>query len=238
MANHGVISRLREAGFAVKTHEEWGSLQRSVYAARLRDKPVNIPVRYGFLHITVTNVHGDEGARLVEAIGMERFGSGVSYNWLVDHTDHTTYQGQFLEAKGTHTINDKNVPGFPYNLNYEGHAVAIMGDVKDPVCDRCVEVIAAIFAAEQLQNCMQRGAHVYPHRTFAAKSCPGDNAVAQLDTINKRTVKMVEAQTLRIPTLVEEANALLEKAERRAKKSGNAARADKIKAKIEEGPKR
>lgn len=238
MANHGVISRLREAGFKVKTHEQWGSKQRDVYAWRLRNKPVDVPVRYGFLHITVTNKHGDEGARLVEEIGMERFGTGCSYNWMVDHVTHTIYQGQFLEAKGAHTLNEKGVQGFPYNLNYWGHAVAIMGDVEDPVCDKCVELIAAIFAAEQLQNVMVKGAHIYPHRTFAAKSCPGDKAVARLTDIHDRVTLMVKEQALRPPTLVEKANDLLEKAQKRAKKAGNEKRVERLEKKIEEGPKR
>jgi len=238
--SHGVIGRLEAAGFKVKTHEEWGSKQRAVYAARLRDKPIDIPVPYGFLHITVTE--SDEPGVFemqdVEAIGMSRFGSGVSYNWVLDHRDHTIYQGQFLEAKGTHTVNEKNVEGFPFNLNYFGHAVAILGNVDTPVCNKCVECIAAIFAAEQLQNVMQVGAPILPHRKFANKACPGDIAMEHLDDIQRRTDRLVKAQALNPPTLVDKANELLEQAKKKAEAKGFEKRAERLQEKIDAGPDR
>lgn len=187
-----VIVRLRAAGFKVKTRRQWGSKQASVYAERLRSKPVDFPVDHMFAHITVTSKRGDEGARQVEEIGMERFGSGVSYNWLVDHTDHVIREGQPLAAKGTHTVNDKNVAGFPYNLNYAGHAVAFVGMPGEEFCPKCAELFAAIMAAEKIEGVMREGAQFLPHSKFAAKDCPTDAVRDRLPQVMKLQRKMRE----------------------------------------------
>ena len=187
------IQRLRHGGYKIRTKEQWGSKHLPLYAWRLRSKPVDFPVKYGFVHITVTNTHGDEGMRQIEEIGYERFGTGCSYNWVVDHeTDHTIYIGQPLAAKGAHTVNEKGVGHFPYNLNYFGHAVAFMGNVDDPVCDECVDTIAAIFAAEKLEDNMVIGDNIFPHRKFAAKSCPGDKLYARMRDISDAVKRKVD----------------------------------------------
>lgn len=192
------INRLRAAGYRIRTRGEWGSKELSTYAWRLRTKPVDFPVSYGFVHITVTEEHGDAGMRLLERIGKQRFGSGVSYNWVIDHkTDHTIYLGQPLAAKGTHTVNDFHLAGFPYNLNYAGHAVAYMGNVDDEVCDECIDTIAAIFAAEKLEGVLRIGDNIFPHRKFAAKSCPGDKLNARMRDISDAVKRKVDAGNLR-----------------------------------------
>lgn len=188
------IQRLRRGGYKIRTKEQWGSKQLPLYGWRLRTKPVDFPVDYGFVHISVTHTHGDEGMRDIEEIGVDRFGTGVSYNWVIDHkTDHTIYIGQPLAAKGAHTVNDKNVKGFPNNLNYFGHAVAFMGDVNDTVCDECVDTIAAIFASEKLEGVMRIGDNIYPHRKFAAKSCPGDKLYDRMRDISDLVARKVRA---------------------------------------------
>lgn len=194
-----VLARLKAAGFKVKTRSEWGSTEAAIYAERLRTKPVDFPVSFMFAHITVTSVNGDAGARQVEQIGMERFGSGVSYNWLVDHETHTIYEGQPLAAKGTHTVNDLGVAGFPYNLNYAGHAVAFMAMPGDTFCDRCAEMFAAIQAAERLEDVARGDVQFFPHSKFAAKDCPTDAVRNRLDAINKRADEMVAAKALTKP---------------------------------------
>lgn len=187
-----VIDRLRSAGYKVRTRKQWGTQHADVYAYRLRTKPVDFPVSFMFAHITVTSANGDKGARLVEQIGMERFGSGCSYNWMVDHQTHAIYEGQPLAAKGTHTINDKNVSGFPYNLNYAGHAVAFMAMPGDRFCHKCVELFAAIQAAERLEDIARDSVKFYPHSMFAWKDCPTDAVRNRLDDINNLADQMVK----------------------------------------------
>lgn len=194
--SNDVIARLRAAGYRVRTRRQWGSKCAGVYAERLRSKPVDLPVSYIFAHITVTSVNGDEGARLIEQIGMERFGSGVSYNWMVDHETHTIYEGQPLHAKGTHTVNDKNVAGYPYNLNYAGHAVAFMAMPGDKFCAKCEELFAAIQAAERLEDTLRETAAYLPHSKFAWKDCPTDAVRNALPRINKLADEMVNGKAL------------------------------------------
>lgn len=188
-----VIRRLRAGGYKVKTRRQWGSQCAPVYAYRLRSKPVDFPVSHMFAHITVTSKNGDEGAREVEQIGLDRFGSGVSYNWLVDHQTHTIYEGMPLAAKGTHTVNNKEVPGFPVppeSLNYIGHAVAFMAMPGDVFCNKCAELFAAIMAAEKIEDVLRDGAHYLPHSKFAAKDCPTDAVRDKLPQIHRLQRKM------------------------------------------------
>lgn len=247
------INRLRAAGYKIRTRGEWGSKELSNYAWRLRTKPVDFPVSYGFVHISVTKEHGDAGMRLIERIGQDRFGTGCSYNWVVDHkTDHTIYLGQPLAAKGAHTVNEKGVGHFPYNLNYHGHAVAFMGMVEDEVCDECIDTIAAIFAAEKLEDVMRIGDNIFPHRKFAAKSCPGDKLYARMRDISDAVRRKVDAKDVTAgkarpkpkkapakkaaphkPSRVEMARDLLEAAKKAAK---SPARIDKIDAGLDELP--
>lgn len=182
---NAVVRRLRAGGYRVRTRNQWGSKQAQVYGYRLRAKPVDLPVDHMFAHITVTDEDGDAGARQVERIGMDRFGSGVSYNWLVDHETHTIFEGQPLMAKGAHTVNDKKVPGYPENLNYFGHAVAFMAKPGDPFCDECEELFAAIMAASKLEDVVRDEAVYLPHSKFAAKDCPTDVVRDALPRIHK-----------------------------------------------------
>jgi hypothetical protein len=58
-------------------------------------------------------------------IGMERFGSGVSYNFLVHMQTGEVAVGQPLDAKGTHTLNEKRVPGYSYDQNLVARAIRL-----------------------------------------------------------------------------------------------------------------
>lgn len=203
--SNDVIRRLRAGGYKVRTREQWGSTEAETYAYRLRTKPVDFPVSHMFAHITVTKKNGNEGAREVEQIGMERFGSGVSYQWLVDHETHTIFEGQPLAAKGTHTVNDKRVPGFPMppeSCNYVGHAVAFMAVPGDEFCDECAEMFAAIMAAEKIEDVLRDDARYHPHSKFAAKDCPTDAVRDQLPEIHRMAVRMVRENLGRRETRV------------------------------------
>jgi hypothetical protein len=182
-----VISRLRDAGVEVYTREDWGTPVPLAYATRLRTHPMPPgPAKCHFLHITVTDdtdlpIDGKAAMRKVESYG-------YSVPAMVSYHDCVTNEGRYFEgqnygAKGTHTQNDKNIPGFPKDLNLYGYALAILQNVQDEVTDRQVEVIAMVYAARELEGLVVRGAPIYPHRMFSSKSCPGDKAVARMDEI-------------------------------------------------------
>lgn len=184
-----VYDRLRAAGVEVYDREDWDSPREAdgSYARRRKTHPMpSGPAAYHYLHITVTRdtdtvQEGAAGARQVEGYGYSS-PPMVSYQDLVTN-EGKVFEGQSYGVKGTHTVNDKAVPGFPRDLNMVGYATALMQNVGDQVTDEQVRVVAMIFAARELAGVVRRGAPVYPHRKFAAKSCPGDKAVARLDEI-------------------------------------------------------
>lgn len=186
-----VIKQLRAAGVECFTRAEWGSPQQraGAYARRAATHPMPpVPARYHFLHITVTAdtdtvQQGAAGARQIEGYGYST-PPMVSYQDLITN-EGRYFQGQDYGTKGTHTVNDKGVPGYPHDLNLAGYACALLQNVDDAVTDEQVRLAAMVFAARELAGWVRRGAPILPHRTFAAKACPGDRAVARLDDIRR-----------------------------------------------------
>lgn len=186
-----LIPQLRAAGVECFSRDEWASPRQrdGSYARRRSTHPMPPgPARYHFLHITVTPdtdgpLDGAAGARRVESYGLST-PPMVSYQDLVTN-EGRYFEGQNYGTKGTHTVNDKNVPGYPDDLNYYGYATAIMQNVGDEVTDAQVRTIAMIYAARELTGLVAKGAPILPHRTFAWKECPGDKAVARLPEIER-----------------------------------------------------
>lgn len=196
-----VILQLREAGFEVYTREQWGSANLRAYAERAASSYYRVaePAPYHYLHITVTPdtdtlQQGFAGARQVESYGLSS-PRMVSYQMLVTN-EAKIFEGQNYGVKGTHTVNDKGVPGYPEDLNRFGYAVAIMQNVQDEVTDEQVVAIAACFAAAELAGHVKRGAPIFPHRKFDWKECPGDKAVARLPEIQRLKDAMVKAGSI------------------------------------------
>lgn len=184
-----VISRLEAAGVVCHTRRDWGSPRErdGSYAHRVRTHPMPPgPAPYHFLHITVTRdtdtiLEGASGARQIESFGYST-PPMVSYQDLVTN-EGRYFQGQNYGVKGTHTVNDKEIPGYPTDLNRYGYATALMQNVDDAVTDAQVRVVAMTMAARELEGLVRRGAPILPHRKFAWKACPGDKAVARLPEI-------------------------------------------------------
>lgn len=192
-----VIDRLRSSGVECYTRAEWGSPREKsgAYARRRVTHPMPPgQAKYHFLHITVTRdtdtvQEGKAGARQIETYGYSS-PPMVSYQDLVTN-EGRYFEGQSYGVKGTHTVNDKNLPGFPKYLNLYGYATALMQNVEDAVTDEQVRVVAMVFAARELAGLVVRGAPVYPHRMFANKSCPGPKAMARILEIEQLKNKYV-----------------------------------------------
>lgn len=189
MNRSAVIEQLEAWGVECYTRTEWGTTREAAYVARRRTHPMPVgPADFHFLHITVTRDsdtirEGMAGARQVETYG---YSNPPMWSYQEGVTNEGRYfQGQDYGTKGTHTVNDKNVPGFPRDLNLVGYACALMQNVADEVTDVQVDVVARVFAARELAGFVNVGAPIYPHRKFAAKSCPGDLAMLRLDEIRR-----------------------------------------------------
>lgn len=200
--NSRVIARARKRyGLRVFTRAQWGSKYGSVYEARRRTKPAKQPADTVVQHITVTLDHGDltgsffADVRTVERIGYERFKSGVSYNWIVDMVTGDIAEGQPLDAKGTHTVNNKDVPNFSHDQNYAARAIAVLGMPDDKLSGKAARSIAGLLAAMMDEKAITDHFDYMPHSHFAWKDCPSDSTRNQMGNIKKLAHSLRTAPT-------------------------------------------
>lgn len=189
------VRRARARGVTVYNRRQWRN-RSPVYAwrriwrrhAQLPKTPTDTLVQ----HITVTRDDGPTKAdfkadvRELHAIGMSRFGSGVSYNLVWDMQTGEIGLGQALDAAGTHTLNDKHVPDFSENLNYYALAIAAIGMPGAKPSDRAVEALAQTVAALIDVDALRPGHDYVPHSMFAYKECPTDAVRAVMPHVNAR----------------------------------------------------
>lgn len=194
-----VVRNLRKRGITVLTHDQWKSKHRATYAARRNLKPSKRPADTCVQHITVTldtgPLTGDfiRDVQTVERIGYERFKSGVSYNWVVDMETGMVAVGMPLDAKGTHTVNDKKVPNFSYDQNYWARAIAVLGMENTPLSSDAQHSIEQILAAMVEEGELTEGFDYCPHSKFAYKGCPCDSTASKMDDIRKAVAAEVKA---------------------------------------------
>lgn len=194
------VAALRRRGVEVLTHDQWGSARRDLYVKRLTSHPHGLlpsrPVDTLWNHVTVTEDDGPTSGefkadcREVERIGYARFGSGVSYNILVDRNaaQPRVAIGQFLEAKGTHTVNTKGIAGYSYNQNKVALALAWVGLPGDRLNAAAVEACVQVNAALIEVGAMTDHYDNVPHSLVAAKDCPTDELRDRLAEIKRRAL--------------------------------------------------
>lgn len=240
-----VIRRARKRyGVTVYTHRQFGSRARGIYAARRRNRPVRVRKADTLVqHITVTRPSDDlkADARVVERIGTDRFGSGISYNFLVDMRTGEVAQGQPLDAKGTHTVNDKHKPGFSYDQNHAARAIAVVGMPDTPLSARAHRAIAGLIAAMMDEGAITESPDYLPHSFFAWKDCPCDatrNAMPQILRDAKALRRKHRKPAAPKETNVSTARGYLHKARKYAKKHGLKPRLRKIRRALKRLPKR
>jgi hypothetical protein len=180
-----VVKNARRRGVTVLSRRQWGSKYGAVYAWRRVWKRAKTPADTIVQHITVTNPSGDFKAdcRTVESIGQERFGSGVSYNWLVDMRTGKVAVGQPLDAKGTHTLNDKGIAGYSHDQNLVARAIAVIGQPGTPLSEAAELAIAKLIAAMMDEGAVTKNPDYDPHSKFAWKDCPCDATRNRMDGI-------------------------------------------------------
>lgn len=189
--NEQIIARLAKLGYMVITRTDWGSKYESLYQQRRVSKRVDLPVRYLFQHISVTrNNDMVSDMQELERIGYERFQSGISYNWAVDPITGEIGEGMPVDAKGTHTVNDKGVPGFPLNLNYYGNAIVAIGMPGVVPTAKFALSCAAIMRATWDLGIAETNCGYYPHSMFANKDCPTDPVRAIMPNIRNSAINL------------------------------------------------
>jgi len=194
-----VVRRAQQRGVTVLTRRQWGSRHPAVYAWRRRFKRAKQPADTVVQHITVTfdsgRLVGDfkTDMRTIERIGYERFRSGFSYNFAVDMTTGMVGIGMPLDAKGTHTVNDKNVRGYSHDQNYAARAIAVLGMPGNQLSDKAAESIAQLLAAMVEQGAITEGFDYVPHSMFAWKDCPCDPTRDRMPEIRRRVRRLLSA---------------------------------------------
>jgi hypothetical protein len=191
--NKRVMTELRKvASVPVLSHKQWGAKYEGVYLTRREIRPAHTPADTVVQHITVTLDHGPlkgdfiQDVQTVERIGWERFQTGISYNWVIDMETGMIAQGAYLDAQGSHTINDKGVAGFDRNQNRMARAIAMLGMPKTKLSKLAVESAADILTAMYRGGAITRTPDYLPHSHFAYKDCPCDPTRLKMDEIYRR----------------------------------------------------
>lgn len=169
----------RKRGVKIRTRRQWGTNFARGYALRLLTKRVTVKKADTlWQHITVTFDTGpltgdfDKDMQTIERIGIERFGTGFSYNYAWDLKTGMIGVGQPLLARGAHTLNDKGIAGYSYNQNYVARAIAAMGMPGNKPTEEAIESLAQFIAAMIDEGALTEEPDYVPHSLVAAKECP------------------------------------------------------------------
>lgn len=157
---------------------EWGAVEQDGFY----DRPM--PFSEFWLHHSATIApdlvfpwdDDDAAVRLLERIGEQRFGGGISYNQPITPIGRC-YVGVSEDRVGAHT-KGHNTAGFAFVLvgNYTDRApTAIQEEI---IARRMVELHRAGKATRHTLN--------GGHRNVFETSCPGDAAYARIPAINRR----------------------------------------------------
>lgn len=183
----------RKRGVVILTHKQWGSRLIKLYNSRLLTRPVTVKMADTlWQHITVTFDSGvltgdfKKDMQTIERIGAERFNSGVSYNFPIDMRTGMVGQGQLLLAKGTHTVNNKGIPGYSYDQNAVARSFAWIGMPGDKISPEAREAAAQLFAAMMDEGALTQSPDYNPHSLVAPKDCPTDAGRAAMPWILAR----------------------------------------------------
>ena len=196
-----VVSRAQKLGVKVYERNQWGSKYNKVYHKRRKSRPVRVKkASLLVVHITVTKDTGLGDAsffsdmRTIERIGIERFGSGVSYNFCIDNSRGYVGVGQALDAKGTHTVNKRGVRGYPYDLNHFARAIAWIAMPGDQFKFAARDSMVRLIAAMVLEGALTENFEIAPHSKFAAKDCPTDAVRKELVDIKSDAVRLARQE--------------------------------------------
>lgn len=197
-----VIENARDRGVVVVRRWQWGSIYNYYLRYKLRphhklpDKAVDTV----WAHVTVTQDTGRTmktfraDVRTVERIGISRFFSGVSYNWLIDAQQGWVAEGQPLRNKGTHTVNDKDADtpnGEPlsYDQNVVSIAFAIIGMPGMYLSEKAGEALIELLAAHIEEGAVTRSFDLLPHSLVAWKDCPTQAVRDVLPSVRRKAIR-------------------------------------------------
>lgn len=158
-----------------RTRPEWGA----TYDVSGRALMTGLPVKFVFIHHTVTTATGDPDAdmRSVEAVDIAKFGV-PSYSYVV-HPSGVVFEGMDLH-RGAHTIDNNGGP-LRYGFNDIAFGIAFIGNYEqdDPTqraLDACRDLIDNLRVARLIQDTYT----IRGHRDVYATACPGSHLYPRL----------------------------------------------------------
>lgn len=157
--------------------------------------PAPLPATEVWLHHSVTlapdlvwidankdSVDDDEkqAMQLLESIGQNRFGGGISYTWLIPPSGRI-YEGHSVNREGSHTANKNSI----------ARAICFIGNYE--INEVTAKQIWA--ASELLRYAFISGWIKYPqlnggHKDLKSTACPGKHAYQAIPTINTNAKKV------------------------------------------------
>lgn len=198
-----VVANARKRGVDITTRKKWGkdSPDMGVYVTRRKThKHAAPPSDTLWCHITVTHGYNDQQDEVIpietcmqvlHGIGLERFGSGVSYNFGVHALTGKVGVGMPLDAKGTHTVNTKHIPNYSYDQNLVSLAIAFIGMPGVKPSEEALDAYAGLIAALIEEGALTKGFDFNPHSMVAPKDCPTDNMRDAMPEIRRRAFKQL-----------------------------------------------
>lgn len=164
----------------IVTRAQWGARHDN------GDLTLSGPGRGFYFHHTVTAAPPNDPAaehraiRAIEAIGEQRFGRGMSYNWLIPPSGRV-YEGCSMHRRGAHTN----------GLNSVVRSISFVGNYENDH-----PTAAQLEAAAQLvAHCRKRGQVtglvLGGHRDVKGTSCPGRFVYSQIPAVNQRAAAIL-----------------------------------------------
>lgn len=166
------------------TRAQWGARHDDGFG------PAPVPYSRTYLHQSVTiapdlvwvdadgdGVEDDEekAMRLLEDIGEQRFGRGISYTWCIPPSGRI-YEGHSVDRQGSHTG----------GLNDIARAICLIGRYQDTAPTPAqIRSIAWLLQHNVAKGWTKTAALTGGHRDVKATECPGDLAYAAIPTINQ-----------------------------------------------------
>lgn len=160
------------------TREEWGAVHDDGFG------PAPLPAEELWLHHSVTAARdGASSVRLLESIGEQRFGRGISYTFVIT-PDGTVYEGHGVDRQGAHTKGRNSI----------ARAICLIGDysrydVPSAMVGSIVDLVRVGHDAGWWQHACLNGGHC--DAPGAQTACPGQYAYAQIPIINQRLAPIV-----------------------------------------------
>lgn len=165
---------------------EWGARYARGFG------PAPLPASEVWLHHSVTAApdvvppfdDDDAAVRLLESIGQQRFGGGISYTFAITPSGRV-YEGHGVDRRGAHTGGRNSI----------SRAICLIGnyDVTQPTAVQ-LDAVVALLQQGQDQGWWRSARLSGGHRDApgASTSCPGRFAEAAISTINNRAIQEAE----------------------------------------------